>query len=292
MRSDRPRPSRRTRHLQAFASALLALAAVIGACTADPSPSSAATASVSGFRMPRGWLPGDRWAPHGWKQVFSDDFSTGNGKATKSGALPDGKWWGYYAGTRIVNSTNGVYDSSKVVSVSGGMMHFRLFSSHGVAYAAVESPILPPQRYGRYTVRYRYEPGYNVAGYKSVWMLWPNSNRWGQGEIDFNEYGNQGHRTFTWAAMHYACGNDWGCPQDYGQRNVDPTRWHTGTVMWTPGYVRVYTDGHLMATSHTQVPSAPMHLLLQTEASDYGPQAAPNARMNIDVDWVTVYTRA
>ena len=97
--------------------------------------------SVSGMPLPGGDLPPDAQGPRGWRQVFTDDFTVA-GKASATGALPDGKWWGYQAGTRITNSTNGVYDSSKTVSVGDGMLKFNLHSENGTAYAAVESPLL------------------------------------------------------------------------------------------------------------------------------------------------------
>jgi hypothetical protein len=271
---------------------LAVVLAVLGTVVLTSAPASAATRSPSGWAMPVGDLPGDRYAPRGWHQVFADTFNTSNAKrANTAGALGNDKWWGYWAGTRIVNSVNGVYDSSRVVSLSDSMMHFRLHSANGTAYAAVESPKLPSQTYGRYTVRYRYAPGSNIAGFKSVWMLWPDSNQWGDGEVDFHELGNEANRRSGWAAMLQACGYNTGCPQQVQNFPIDVTKWHTATVMWTPGRIRVWLDGHLMATSTTRVPNKPMHLLLQTEASDYGPVAKPNAVMNIDVDWVTVYTR-
>ena len=122
-------------------------------------------------------------------------------------------------------------------------------------------------------------------------MLWPDSNRWGDGEIDFNEYDNEADRTSMRAALLQACGIDTGCPQGVGTRKLDPTAWHVGTVVWAPDVVRAYVDGHLVAQSTDRVPSTPMRLLLQTEASDYGPTAAPGAKVNIDVDWVVVYSR-
>lgn len=267
--------------------------AALSTVTLTSAPASAAVVrSPSGVRMHLGDLPGGKYAPHGWQQVFADTFATtGAKRASVAGTLPNNKWWGYRSGTRIVNSSNGVYDSARVVSVSNGMMHFKLHSADGVAFAAVESPNLPKQTYGRYSVRYRYAPGTNVAGFKSVWMLWPDSDRWGDGEIDFHELGNENNRTAAWAAVHQACGNDNGCPQKVQGFKLNPTTWHTATVLWTPGRIRVFNDGRLVMMTTQHVPNKPMHLLLQTEASDYGPKAAPGAVMKIDVDWVTVYRR-
>jgi hypothetical protein len=242
--------------------------------------------------MPVGDLPPDAQAPRGWHQIFTDDFAVA-GRATATGSLPDGKWKGYAAGTHITNSSNGVYDSSRTVTVGNGMLTFRLHSEGGTAYAAVEQPLLSGrQTYGRYAIRYRYRPGSNVAGFKSVWMTWPDDNHWGEGEDDFAEYDNAANRTAVSANLHRACGNNvHGCPQDSGRIPSDPTAWHTAVLSWSPGKVSAAIDGRLVRTSTAQVPSTPMHLLLQTEASSYGPKAAPNAVSVVDVDCVAVYAR-
>ena len=251
------------------------------------------SSTPSGVDMPVGDLPGDARTPTGYRQIFTDDFTGGTGRAASDGSLPGGLWWGYEDGTRIANSSNGEYKPSTVVTESGGLLRFALHATSTNAYAAVESPLRPTgQVYGRWDVRYRYETGSNIAGYKSVWMLWPDDDHWGEGEIDFAEYGNEESRAAVEGNLHRACGNDaHGCPTDSGSVALDPTAWHTSTVTWAPGRVDAYTDGKLLASSTTQVPSTAMHLLLQTEASDYGPQAAPGSAMHLDVDWVVGYAR-
>lgn len=251
-----------------------------------------ATTDPSGAAMPVGDLPADSQGPNGWHQVFADNFpASASGTATSTGALPDGKWKGYPDGWTITNSTNGVYKPSKTVSVANGVLTFNLHTEGSSAYAAVEYPNLAgSQTYGRYDVRYRYEPGSNLAGYKSVWMTWPDDDTWGEGEDDFAEYPNAANRTNVQANLHHACATT-PCVQEQGTYNLDPTQWHTATEIWSPGNVSAYVDGHLIKTSTTAVPSTPMHLLLQTEASNYGPQADPATVVKIDVDWATVYTR-
>jgi beta-glucanase (GH16 family) len=281
--------------LRRLAGAAVAVTLVLLGVNGEPRSTAATPAggnAPSGVAMPVGDLPADSQGPNGWHQVFADDF-TMPGKANANGKLPGGRWRGYRAGTRTTDSSNGVYDSARTVSVSDGQLVFTLHSESGTGYAAVETPALTAgQVYGRYDVRYRYEPGSNIAGFKSVWMLWPDDDHWGEGEIDFNEYDNAAHRTRVYANLHRACADDVrGCAVDQGRYALEPTQWHTATAIWSPGTVTAYVDGHLVATSTTQAPSTPLHLLLQTEASSYGPQAAPGAVMKIDVDWVVVYTR-
>ena len=42
------------------------------------------------------------------------------------------------------------------------------------------------QAFGRFSVRFRSDP---LPGYKAAWLLWPESDNWNEGEIDFPEGG-------------------------------------------------------------------------------------------------------
>src|SRR2546427_410289 len=55
--------------------------------------------------------------------------------------------------------------------------------AHFIVNAPV--PLLPTMLYGRYAVRFKADP---VPGYKTAWLLWPDSGNWpADGEIDFPE---------------------------------------------------------------------------------------------------------
>lgn len=240
--------------------------------TAPPTTTTAPPATgPSGEPLPVGDLPG-------WRQVFTDDF-TGT-------ALDTSRWWDYDAGTEIVNSEGrGFYDSSRVVSVSDGGLHFDLHMEGGVGYSAVLSPELPTQSFGRYSVRFRSSTG---AGSKFVWMTWPDSDVWEDGEINFAEddAADGGQQSIT-AFNHYV-----GSPREQDGFGVeaDITQWHTATMEWVPGAVRFFFDGELFGTSTTRTPTAPMHFLLQTEICSYTPTCPdPDSHQIVDVDWVSVY---
>ncbi|SDJ47413.1 hypothetical protein SAMN05444157_3535 [Frankineae bacterium MT45] len=250
-------------------------------------------ASLGDGKMPKGNLPADAQGPNGWTQTFAEDFNSPEGTASKVGTLPDGQWWGYPDNTKITNSTNGVYEPTKVVTVSGGLLHFDAHTVGSTAYAAGELPLPKAgQTYGRWDVRYRYLPGSNIAGFKSVWMLWPSSDIWGEGEMDFAEFDNAADRSTVGAYSHRACGQTPpACPTDGARAKIDPQLWHTATVIWSPGRYTVYTDGHLILSAITQIATTPHHLVLQTEASDYGPTANPADSFKVDVAWVVAYSR-
>ena len=53
-----------------------------------------------------------------------------------------------------------------------------------------------------------------------------------------------------------------------GQRRL--LQWHVMTVQWTPGKMVVLLDGKAWATYTSHVPSAPMHLVMQSEVGTNG----------------------
>lgn len=243
--------------------------------------------AISRSRAPLGDLVADAQGPAGWTQVFVDDFFT-DGTADPAGNLPSGRWWGYPAGTRVTNSSNGVYDPSRVVKVENGRMVLTGSATSSAAYGAVMAPHVAAQTYGRYDVRYRYRDR-EIEGFKSIWMLWPDSDDWGEGEIDFAEYSGDTSGRVS-AAVHQACGVT---PCEFATHDleIDPLAWHTATAVWSPGEVTTYLDGQKLVTSTIGVPDTPMHLLLQFEASSKGSTAVAGSSATVEIDWVTVYRR-
>jgi hypothetical protein len=246
--------------------------------TAGPTP----TTTVAPTTTATTPAPGGRTDLPGWKLVFNEDFtrSVASGSFlstyTNFGAYP----WGW-----LDTSKRGHYDPS-IVSVSGGMLNMHLYtSSDGIHHVAAPYPKLPgggsDQLYGRYSVRFRADP---VDGYKAAWLLWPQSNVWSDGEIDFPE----GDLTGTISAfMHYV-----GAPteQDYFGTGVGFGNWHVATTEWSPNKVVFSFDGRVIGTSTRHVPAKPMHYVLQTE-TELGSAAVPSTTAgNVQVDWVSIWS--
>ena len=239
------------------------------------------TTGTGGVAMPRGDIAG-------WHQVFAEDFATPVALGAFPGNLYQRKW-GVYVG-RHDTSGRGVYDPSRVLSVSNGVLNIYLHTENGIHLVAAPYPLLPGRgnlrgmSYGRYSIRFRADP---VAGYKTAWLLWPDSNNWpADGEIDWPEGNLSGIMN---AFMHYA--------NPAGGQAAFPTRftyqaWHTATTEWSPGNVRFLLDGQVMGVSTTQIPSNPMHLVLQTETQIGGPAPSDTAAGYVQVDWVVIYSRA
>jgi len=230
--------------------------------------------------MPVGNLPG-------WTQVFADNFT----EHVPVGSFPaavSAKWTAYPNGWHDT-SGNGTYEPSKVVSIRNGVMNLYLHTQNGIHMVSAPEPIIhgAPGReggllYGRYVVRFKADP---VPGYKTAWLLWPDSGNWRDGEIDFPEGGLTG----TISAFMHHKGNP--NAQDAYPTSATYGTWHTAVIQWTPRAVTFVLDGRVIGTStnSANIPSTPMHWVLQTETQLSGGPPANSAAGNVQIDWVTVY---
>ena len=238
-------------------------------------------ADPSGQAMPVGNLPG-------WTQVFADNF-TENVPVGSFPAAVSGKWTAYPDGWPDT-SGNGTYEPSKVVSIGHGVMDLYLHTENGVHMVSAPEPVIPGAPggeggllYGRYAMRFRAE---QVPGYKTAWLLWPDSENWADGEIDFPE----GDLTGTISAFLHHKG-DPHAQDGYSTRAIYAA-WHTAVIEWTPQSVTFYLDGRVIGTSTNPavIPSTPMHWVLQTETQLSGGPPSDSAAGNVRIDWVTAYT--
>lgn len=234
----------------------------------------------SGEVLPVGDLPG-------WKQVFTDDFST-DVPLGRFPAAVSAKWDAYPDGWKDT-SDHGTYSPSTVISVRGGLLNMHLHTEGGVHRVAAPMPRIPGsgpgggQLYGRYAVRYRADP---VPGYKVAWLLWPDSDNWQDGEINFPE--GDLDRAAT-AFMHH---RDKPTAQDYYPTHTAFTSWHTAVIEWTPRHITFFFDGVKVgsSTDRTKIPAKPMHWVLQTETALQGGPPSAAAAGDVQIDWVAAYT--
>ena len=245
-------------------------------------------ADPSGEPVPGGDLPG-------FKQVFSDDFATDVPLGRFPAAVAS-RWWAYPSTFRDT-SGQGTYDCARVCSVAGGVLKLHLHTEDGVREVAAPVPRLPGsaplpphgipsgQLYGRYSVRFKADP---VPGYKTSWLLWPDSDVWPRdGEIDFPEGNLDG---FISGFLHHQDATV-GWDQEEVTVRTDYRSWHTATTEWTPQAVTFSLDGAVILTSATRLPSTPMHWVLQTETRTFGPPPTDAAAGDVLVDWVAVWRR-
>jgi beta-glucanase (GH16 family) len=220
-------------------------------------------------------------APPGWKRTFAEDFSADAalGEFPTSAAYSSN--WAAYDGFKDT-SKHGVYSIEKVLSVSDGMLDMYIHSEGNTHYVA--APVVnrwKGQTYGRYSVRFKSDP---IPEYKTAWLLWPSSDKWNEGEIDFPE----GNLDSTIGAFSH-CANVNNPSANCGTASTSAryTSWHTATTEWTKGKVVWYLDGKQIGSCVTNVPNTPMRWTLQTE-TQLGKAPAPSASGHVKIDWVTV----
>jgi beta-glucanase (GH16 family) len=234
--------------------------------------------------MPVGDIPG-------WHQVFTEDFTTD----VSTGSFPQAvssKWSAYLDGWSDT-SKNGTYEPSQVLSVHDGVLDMFIHSANGVHMVAAPVPIIPGATgggggllYGRYVFRFKSDA---IHGYKTAWLLWPDSEVWPQdGEIDFPEGDLDG--TIN-AFMHYEGGTSGGSQDGYSS-SITYTSWHTGVLEWTADHCSFTIDGNLLGSSTSNIPNTPMHWVLQTETTLDGYAPDDSAQGHVVVDWVAVYVPA
>jgi len=276
---------RRTRSLRLLGAlaGVVVVGVSVGVAVTSPSVSGSDGSSavdppampVDPTAMPVGNLPG-------WRQIFVDDFSTDVPLGSFPGTAYGGRWSGY-EGQRDT-SGEGTYTNQWTVSVHDGVMDIYLRTENGTPLVAAPQPRLPGrygQTYGRYSVRFRADP---VPGYKTAWLLWPDSDQWADGEIDWPEGPLSGDM--------YAANLRVGSPGVFDLTTGGVAtygNWHIATTEWTPQAVVFFLDGREIGRS-TSVPTTPMHWILQTE-TDHGRPPA-DAAGHVEVDWVAVYERA
>ncbi|WP_199732632.1 MULTISPECIES: glycoside hydrolase family 16 protein [Corallococcus] len=222
-----------------------------------------------------------------WRQVFTDDFTT----PVPVGQFPaavSSKWGAYLDGWKDT-SKNGTYSPSTVVSIQNGVLNKYLHTVNGVHRVAAVLPKIPGATAsgglpaGRFAVRFKADA---VPGYKTAWLLWPDSEVWPRdGEIDFPE----GDLDSTIGGFMHRQNGTSGGDQDPVSTSARFTSWHTAIIEWTPGRCRFILDGTVILDKTSRVPTTPMHWVLQTETDLSGTAPSSSAAGNVQIDWVAVW---
>jgi hypothetical protein len=226
-----------------------------------------------------------------WREIFAENFNTPVPVGSFPGTVYGSRWKVYLDGWKDTTG-NGTYYPSRVLSVSNGVLNMHLHTEivNGVAVhmVAAPEPKLPSgagQTYGRYSVRFKVDP---VPGYKTAWLLWPDTGVWPRdGEVDYPDCNLTGT---VHAFMHYASSS--GGQTAFSTNVPEAGAWHIATMEWQPGKVTFVLDGTLIGVATTRVPSTPMHYVLQTETQLSGGPPSNTAAGNVKVDWVAIYSRA
>jgi hypothetical protein len=142
----------------------------------------------------------------------------------------------------------------------------------------------------RFAFRFRADP--SAVGYGGVFQLWPTSNVWGEGEMDFPE----GAFDSGINLYHHEVGanpqNNYTVAQGLG--SWDP--WRVAVIEWVPGVsARYYLDGNLVGevTNPAQVATTAHNFVVQTAAHTDTADGAPDASTgHFQIDWIVIYQAA
>jgi len=231
--------------------------------------------------MPLGNLPG-------WTQNATQDFTT-PAALGQVGAVYGADMRGYSGFTDT--SGHGTYSPDTVLSASNGSLDYYLHSSAGRPQVATPVPFgYAGQTYGRYSVRFKSD---DLPGYKIAFLLWPTSNNWNEGEIDWPE-GNLASAMMPHSAQKgsiSANGMKFDPLTSYATSSTNSSSWHVATTEWTPGVVKFFWDGVLVSQTIVPagVPATKFRWTLQAETMTDGAIPSTSTAGHLQVDWVVQY---
>jgi hypothetical protein len=204
-----------------------------------------------------------------FKQTFREDFSTAaaaNGPFARTYA---NAWQPYPDGT------SGIYSSSTQVSARDGYMDVKLDGARGAAGTFGTPNGAWSHVGGKFSVRAKAEGG---TGNGAAFMLWPSSNVWSDGEIDYPE----GNFESTPMAFQHSMTPGWEAHSTNISTGVSWRQWHTYSVEWIPGRSVTYlVDDKIVRTVTVDVPTAPHRYMFQV--GNWGGSG------HLDIDWVSTY---
>jgi len=227
-----------------------------------------------GVAMPTGDLPG-------WKQIFTEDFTTPVARGSFPGTY-SAKWLSYHGFPNTYK--NGHYDQ-EIISVQDGNLDILMQTVNGRPLVAAPVPLVNGkwggQVYGRYSVRMKADP---VVGYGVAFLLWPDSEAWSDGEIDFPE----GHLDGKVSGFNHCPGDPMSLCSEV-PTSATYAEWHTYTIDWTPDRLSFLVDGTVAGSTTSNIPSTPLHWVLQGETPGF---PSPTSTGHLLIDWATIYSYA
>jgi beta-glucanase (GH16 family) len=128
-------------------------------------------------------------------------------------------------------------------------------------------------------------------------MLWPISENWNEGEIDWPE-GNLNGKMYPASAVKgsYKDGRMTFQPPVRVYSPTDSSDWHVATTEWTPGKVKWFWDGVLVSETSVPsgVPTTRFRWTLQAETEVGEDAAVPTTEVagHLQIDWAVQYAYA
>jgi len=229
---------------------------------------------------------------HTWTLLKTEDF-TKNAAVGQIGNVYGQSWLGYPSG-EDTNGGTGNWLPLEVLSASNSALHWDLHTNNSGQHAVAVS--VPwdyySQTYGRYSVRLKLGSNVSDSNYKIAFMLWPASDDWADGEIDWPEVV---HLTDRPRPASKQLGNYDSvfspATSTFAQSKLNDGNWHIATTEWTADAIRFYLDDVLVATvtDKAYIPTKPMRLTLQAETELWEGEPSNSETGTVDVDWIAMW---
>ncbi|TCK66306.1 glycoside hydrolase family 16 protein [Curtobacterium sp. PhB136] len=204
-----------------------------------------------------------------FKQTFREDFKTAapaKGKFAKTYA----KSWQPYP-----DGMSGMYYSGSQISAHDGSMDVVLDGKHGAAGTFGTPTGAWGHVGGKFSIRARALGG-KANG--AAFMLWPTSNVWSDGEIDFPESNFEA----TPMVHHHSMVKGKEVNAISTSTGVKWKDWHVYSVEWIPGKsVTYFVDNRVISKVTKDVPKSAHRYMFQV--GNWG------AAGHLYIDWVTTY---
>lgn len=252
-----------------------------GGVTPSMTPTPPTNQSPSGEAMPVGNLPQ-------FRQIYTEDFTVDAPLGSFPQAKYSSKFTYYPDGTADTAGGAGkpsMYYTTKVASVTGGVLKLHLHQENGTNLVSALVPTASGQLYGKYTIRYRVANHEQGIGFKQEWVLWPQSDLFPQdGALNIEtEFGS----TITGKVIYPQAPSS-SLRYDVHQTGTSVNAWHTASIEWTPGKAEFTIDGVSKGVSTANVPNQPLVWIIQT-ASCAASCPQPGANADVEIDWLTIY---
>jgi beta-glucanase (GH16 family) len=249
------------------------------AASVTPTPTPTAKPKPAGAQPGRGTARSGSatglGAGRGFKPVGGDEFNA---------PTLDQKRWGLY--DSVGGFGNGLRRPSAITQSAGNLV----ITATGKTSGGMGDSF--GQTYGRWEFRARTDHG---RGFGSAILLWPDSEKKADGEIDIAEVPAE-QRDQAHFVLHSGPDGD---PLDGTHMVGDFSQWHTFAVDWLPDHITWYVDGRarFTVTNRAHIPTTPMHLAIQLDqgpVKDWmpAPDATTPEQVRLQVDWVRVYSWA
>jgi hypothetical protein len=204
-----------------------------------------------------------------FRQSFTENFATATAANGTMAKTYSNSWQPY------PDATGNMWWSGSQVSTAGGVMDVKLDGKRGAAGTFGTPSGAWGNVGGKFTVRARATGG---TGNGAAFILWPTSNVWSEGEIDYPE---SNFETSPMLHQHSMVRGTESAATSLSTR-VSWRDWHTYSIEWIPGdRVTYLLDGKVIGVVKKNVPKTPHRYMFQV--GNWG------AAGHLYIDYVTMY---